>query len=217
METVRRFLPLPHLRPRLRIGRRVAPAVGFHGAREVSMVDEQRITRVRVGVPSERQQHNRAKVHRPAPEFRQAIVLHTEILDLRRVVRPLNLRDLLVHRNPDLAAMARIDVQLDRLAIQVSWLGGPALPLTAIHRHFDRVPIGAMKCLIPIDQRLNPVVARRNVLEAADWPTQHSVIDDGVLIRLQSVDIETEDRTRAVGAILVRLQARLSLCHVGNE
>jgi len=156
-------------------------------------------------------------VHRPSPELRQPIVQHADVLHLRRVGRRLDGWNLLIHRDSDVAAARRIDAQLHRLAVQISGLRFPALPFTLIHRHLDRVTVRPMERLVAVDERLHPVIAGGNVLHAAHRPSHDRFVDDDVGAGLHRVDVDAEDRPRAVGAVLIALRARLGLPIVGNE
>ena len=168
-------------------------------------------------VPALRQEHDRAEEHRPAPELRQPIVLHAEVLHLRGVLRRRDRRNLLVHRDPDLAAVAGVDVHLHRLAVEVARLRVPVLSFALVHRHLDGVAVGAVERLVAVDQRLDEVVAGRDVLQAARRPADDLVVDDDVGAGLEAVDVDAEDRLRAVGAVLIRLRPRLRLAIVGDE
>ena len=182
------------------------------------MVHEQRVARVGMRVPPRREQHDGAEMHRPAPELREAIVLHAEILDLLRVrVACRDGRHLLVHRDRDLAAGGGIEVHLRRLAVEVAGLPVPVLPLALVHRHLDRMAVRAMEGLVAVEQRLDPVVARGDVLQTAHRPSGDPVVDHDALARPEAVDVDAENRPRAVGAILVALRARLRFPIVGDE
>ena len=181
------------------------------------VVHEHRVARVGMRVPALRQEHDRAEEHRAAPELREAIVLHAQVLHLRGVLRRRGRRNLLVHRDPDFAAARGVDVHLHRLAVEVARLRVPVLSLALVHRHLDRVAVAAVERLVAIDQRLDEIVARRDVAQAARRPPHHLVVDDEIRARLEAVDVDAEDRLRAVGAVLIRLRPRLRLAIVGDE
>ena len=77
--------------------------------------------------------------------------------------------------------------------------------------------VGAMERFVPVEERLHEVVSRRNVLQAARGPSHHRVVDGDIGAGRDAVDIDTEDRFGAVGAVLIRLRPRFGLPIIGNE
>ncbi len=200
-----------------RIRRRRPPSVTFHRGRKMAVMNQERIVRRRMRVPSEREQHDRAERHRASPEFRETLVGHRKVLHLRSVLRLRDRRNLFVHRNPDVASARRIDVHLRRLAVEVSRFPLPVLPFALVHRHLHRMTIAAGEGFVTIDERLHEVVAGGNVLDASRRPSNHGFVDRDALVRTQSIHIHAEDRPRAVRAVLVALKPRLRLVVVGDE
>ena len=113
--------------------------------------------------------------------------------------------------------VGRVEVHLHRRAVEVARLRVPVLSFALVHRHLDRVAVRAVERLVAVEQRLHVVVARRDVLQAARRPADDRVVDDRILARLEAVDVDAENRPRAVGAVLIRLRLRLRLAVVGDE
>src|SRR5437899_9956927 len=74
-----------------------------------------------------------------------------------------------------------------------------------------------MERLVAVEQRLHPIIAGRHVLQASRRPAEDPLVDDDVLTGLQAVDVDAEDRPRAVGAVLIALRARLGSAVIRDE
>ena len=165
----------------VRVGRRLAEAVEV--VREMPVVDDERIPRLRVRVPALRQQHVRAEEHRPPPELRQEVALDADVLHVLRVRRIGDRRDDLVEDEPDGAALLRIDRQFLRRAEEIARRPVPLLAFAPVHREFHRVAVCAAERLVAVQQRLHGVGARRDLVEAGHGVAENRGVEDRGLPR----------------------------------
>src|SRR5262245_45850595 len=156
-------------------------------------------------------------MHLSAPELRETIVLDAKVLHLRCVLRRREWWNLLVQGDSDLRTCRGIDAHLDRLAVEVARLPVPVLALALVHRHLDGVAVAAMERFVAVQQRLHVVVAGGNVRQAPSRPAPDPLVDDDVLAGRETVDVDAENRPRAVRPVLVALKPRLRLAVVRDE
>lgn len=74
-----------------------------------------------------------------------------------------------------------------------------------------------MERFVSIDQRLHPVLARGQILEAPQRPAANRLVDDDVLAGPERIDVHAEDGPRGVRAVLVGLRARFRAAVVRDE
>ena len=197
----------------VRVRGRLAEAVEV--VRKVTVVDDERIPRLRVRVPAFRQQHVRAEEHRPPPELREELALDADVLDVLRVRRIGNRRDDLVEDETDGAAPLRVDRQLLRRAEEIARRPVPLLALAPVHRELHRVAVRAAEGLVAVQQGLHRVRAWRDLVEAGHGVAEDRGIEDGGLPRRQPFNIHAEDllRLHAVADLEARLAGRLGREH----
>ncbi len=162
--------------------------------REMTLVIHDRVVHMRMLVVATRQQHRRAKVDRLPPPPAQDRALELDVLHVARVGRLLHRWNHLVGHQPDRLAGARIEMHLDRLAIQVARRTLPVLSFPVIHVQPHRVPVGARKAGVDVDERLHPVIAGRQVRQAGDRRTKIAAVDHGRLAGLECMHVMAEQR-----------------------
>src|ERR1700722_11444757 len=123
--------------------------------------DDQRKTCFRMCVESVGHEYFRAKEHGLAPERGQQFALDANVPDVLRIGRRLDWRDYLIEHKIDMPALQRHAVFADRdfarSAVNVARLLIPMLSFTAIGWQRQRVPVGTMKYLVSIEQRLHGI------------------------------------------------------------
>jgi hypothetical protein len=163
-------------------------------------------------VPAFRQQHVRAQVHRPSPEARQPFAEDLVVLDVLGGLRLRQRLDRLVERDRHRAALARIDGDGLRRAVDVARRARPLLALAAVHRHLDGVTVTALERLVLVDQRLHRIRAGRNVVDALEREAERRAIERRRGSGPEAVDIDAEDQLAADA--VVDLKARLARARV---
>lgn len=103
-------------------------------------------------------------------------------------------RDRLVERDRDRAALARVDRDLLRRAVDVTGGARPLLALAAVHRHLHDVAIGALERLVLVDQRLDGIGAGRDVVDAVEREADRRSVNGRRRSRPQSIDVDAEDQ-----------------------
>ena len=178
------------------------------------MVDDQRIARLRVRVVALGQEDVRAQVHRPPPELREALALDPLVLDVLRLGRVGDGRDDLVQRDLDRSALGRVDRDLARACCRGCRAPCSMLAFPAVHGQLDHVAVGAAEGLVTMEQGLDGVGARADVLEALQRVADVGPAHGHRLPRLHPVHVEAEDLLRLEA--VVDQEARL-LAVVGRE
>ena len=125
----------------------------------MAVEDHQRIMRVRMRVEAGRQQHVRAEIDRPPPVFRQHLALDADVLDERRVRLVGDGRDLLVERERDALGVRGVEMNLDRLGIEIAGLLFQCWPSPMSGGSFSTRAVGEMEGLVAVQHRLHRVVA----------------------------------------------------------
>ncbi len=88
------------------------------------------------------------------------------------------------------------------------------LPFATVHGQLHGVPVGAVERLVPVQEGLDPIATGRDLAQALDRVSQSLLVDHGLVIGRQGVDVDAEDLLglRAV----VDLEPRLTFV-VGGE
>ena len=171
------------------------------------MEHRERVAGVGMSVESFGQQHVRAQVHGSAPEVAQQLALDSHVLDVLGLGRVGNGRDLLIQRDPDDLVLPGIDRDPAWPGVEVPGLAVPLLTFALVRRQLDHLAIGAAKGLIPVEEPLDPILARRDVREAPHGIPRHFPVEGGFLAGSQALDVHPEDH---LGVLRVAdLKARL--------
>ncbi|MFT3764561.1 MAG: hypothetical protein QM820_03450 [Minicystis sp.] len=197
----------------VRIGRLLAEFV--ERRLEVAVVQEQRVARLGVLVEALGQEHGGAEEHVAAPELREQLAPHADVLDVPRVLRRLDRRDLLIEREAHDVARGRIDLQLHGLRDQVAGRLVPFLALAAVHRQLHHVAVGAMEGLVTVEDGLHEVLARREVREARDREAERRAVDDRGRAGREPIGVDAEDLLGLEP--LLHLKARLGLAGLRED
>jgi hypothetical protein len=137
------------------------------------------------------------------------------MFDVRCVLGWFDRLDNFVQRDLEGRCPRRIEGHLLRGAVEVSRGTIPRLPLAAIHRQLDGVPVLAMKGFVSMQQSLHSIRAGRNVAQAAFRVAQDAGVDHARGVGRHGVDIDAEQLLR-LRAIL-DLKARLPFLAGGNH
>src|SRR5581483_9211462 len=156
---------------------------------EVSVIDHDRIARVRVLVEALGQEHDRAHVHGPAPELRERVALDAHVLDVLRVLRLRDWRNLLVEREAYRLRAGGVDADLDRHVVEIPRRRVPMLPFAVIHVELDGAAVGSMEGVVSVEHRLYPVVTGRDLCDAREGIAERGSVDDRVFAWLEPVDV----------------------------
>ena len=141
---------------------------------KVSVEDDERVARGRMGIESFGQEHVGSQVHWPAPEFGESFALDALVLDVLGGGRLGDWRNDFVQPDDDRRAGMRAGLDRDILwcTIKVAGCFVPLLSFAAVHGQLDHVAVTAMKRLIQVKNGLSPVLARRNQAKTLDRITQ---------------------------------------------
>ena len=104
-----------------------------------------------------------------------------------------NRRDDLVESDSDRLGSCGVERDLPRRRVEVSGRLAPLLALAAVHRELHGVAVGAAEGLVPVEERLDLVGARRNLREAHGGETQDVALEDRLRSGLPAVDVDSED------------------------
>src|SRR5262249_38235264 len=148
----------------VRIGRRFAESA--EGLREMAVKHHQRVTSLGMLVETVWHQDAGAEVYRAPPEFRQLLALNLYVLDVSGVLGRLDRRYHLIERDRNRLRLARIDLDLSRLAVEIAGGQVPMLPFSAIHRQLYPMPVRPFEGLVLMQQRLDPVSPGGNLSQA---------------------------------------------------
>jgi hypothetical protein len=210
-------LPLEPVREvglQVRIGRLLAPA--GQGVREVSVVDDQGVTRLRVLVEPFGQQQHRPEVHVAAPELRELLAADAFVAHVLRVLRRSDGGNQLVQLERDALRALRAEGQLARGAVQVAGRRVPLLPLAPVHGQLHHVAIGAAERLVLVEQRLHVVAAVGKPLQAVQGEAEDAGVDHRLLPGLPAQDVDAEHEL-GLEAGVAHLKTRLGREVVRDE
>jgi len=100
------------------------------------------------------------------------------VLDIFRVVDAFEGRNLSCQDDAHLTARRRVEVKALRHAIELSRFNVPTLPFSTLRWYLYVGSISAVKNLIDIEEALDELIARRDLLEALERVTQSGSIDN---------------------------------------
>ena len=197
-----------------RVRRGLAPVAEV--AREVAVIDDERIACVGMSIESLREQDMRAQVHVAAPELREPLATQPHMFDVLRIRRIGDRRDDRVELDPDWTAAPAVPANLPRRAVEVARRELPLLALAAVHRQLDHVAGGEAERLVLVQQRLHRVLARRQVGQRFERVAEHAGVERALVSRLETFHVDAEDLSRreAGGG---HLKPRLARVVLGNH
>ncbi len=161
------------------------------------------------------QQDGRADVHWLSPKLAHQLARKLHPLDVLRVGGDLDWRDHLAGLELDVIAGGRIQMHLLHLAVQISRRFVELLAFPTVHVRPDRVPVGAMKFRVDINQRLHVVIARRQLLHALEGIAEGLGVDHRRLPGLKLADVGAVDRRLLVPPAC--LQTRLGMVAAAKD
>src|SRR5580693_10562428 len=109
-----------------------------------------------------------------------------------------------------------IEVDFFGRAVEIAGLGVPVLAFAFVHGEFYGVAVGAMEGGVFVEDALDPVVARGELVKIGGGVAQRVGGDDRVLAGGQGVDIGTEDLL-GLGFFFEDLRARLGVFFCGDD
>ena len=182
--------PLAVVGLEVRVGRLLAESA--EGLGEVAVEDHQRVSGLGVLVEPLGEQDVGAQVHRPAPELREPLALELLVLDVLgrggSGIGGMTLSSVMAI----VPGGRPVDGDLAGRAVEVAGRLVPLLPLAAVHRQLDDVPVGAVEGLVPVQQGLDAVVPG-GTAEALERVSEGRLVDHGLLTRGQAVNVDAED------------------------
>ena len=144
------------------------------------------------------------------PELREERALKPYALDPLRVGRHGNGRDRAIELEPDRFGLARVEMDLAGLAVEIPGRDRKVLALPLIHVELDDVAVGAVERRVDVQHPLNEVVAGGEIAEPRDRIAVASAVDHRPGAGAQSRHVLAEERSRRVlAAGLAELEARL--------
>ena len=150
------------------------------------------IVSVRVLLVTFGQHHDRAELLRYTPPLGQGVALNLDVLNVSRVLRFHDRRQLVIEGESDAESLRRIEMHPDRRAHEVARGICPALTLPMILMSPDRVAIGAMILSIDVEYRLGVIVAGREFTHAPERITHRVGIERRPFTRLEPVNVTGE-------------------------
>ena len=197
---------------RLEVGIGWGGAKVVHAVHKVVVKDGDGEVGVGVFVETLRHQDDGGEIHRCAPEPGQQLALDPDVANVLGVRLRGNGRD--GFAEPDSKSGMTVDVDLDRLGIEIARSEIPVLAFAAVRRQLHRSAIGAVEGLVDVEHGLHVVVARGHVVERADRVAGGLAGDGDRLTGGQCIDGGAEDHLRA--RAVIDLHPRL-LGGVGRE
>ena len=107
-------------------------------------------------------------------------------------------------------------MHLDGLAVEIAGLGLPVLAFAFVGRKLYRLPARKMECFVDVEQRLDVVIAGRDIGEAASGIPEGGRVHDGGRSGRKRVDIEAKGLLR-LGEVFENLEARFFLVVGGDQ
>ncbi len=143
----------------------------------MALVVQHGIVRVGMRVKAIGQQNDGAQIHRPSPERAQQLALYAHVFDESGIGGSLDGGDGLGQRDLHRRARGRIEVDLDRLAVQVAGLAIPMLPFALVHRELQGTAVRAVESFVDVENRLNVIIAGRHIGERVARVAGRGAID----------------------------------------
>ncbi|MEO8452040.1 MAG: hypothetical protein ABI647_19780 [Gemmatimonadota bacterium] len=145
-----------------------------------------------------RQHDDPAEKNVASPERREALAPDCDMLDVLGVLGRFDRRVDLCQRDPHGGVAAGIEMNLHRHAVEVAGRGGPLLSLAAVHWELHHFAVGPMERLVPVQQALNPVVARWEAGQGLDRVAEGAWGDANPRTGRQAIDIDSKHLRRVV-------------------
>jgi hypothetical protein len=195
------------------IGRLRAEPVQIGG--EVSVVDDKRVPSFGMPVEAFGEQHVRAQVHGPSPEFSEQPALDALVLDVAGVGGHADRRNLAIEHEGHRSGRCSTDGDPSRRAVQVAGLPVPLLALALVRRELHRMAVVPGKRLVAVEQGLCPVASGRQRLEGSEGIAERARVDRHGAARRPAVHVQAEDELRLwpVGNLKARLRRRVGGQH----
>ena len=140
------------------------------------------------------QRNDGAQVDRLAPPLAEDLTLDLDALDRIGVRRHLHRRVDPVGGQPNRGRRRRVEVNLHGIAVEIAGRRLPVLAFPLIHVEPHRVAVGAGESRVHVDERLCPVVASRQVLQALDGMAEGRGVDRRDCARREVRDRDRKER-----------------------
>src|SRR5262249_4035778 len=126
---------------------------------EVALLVDNRIMRVGMSIVAFGQQDSGAQINRLSPELAEKLALDLDVLHKSRIRRHGDRGDRLIQAELDLISRQRIEMELARRAVQISWRAVELLAFPLIEMRPDHVAVSSLEAGVDVHQRLHVVVA----------------------------------------------------------
>src|SRR5690242_10387902 len=111
--------------------------------------------------------------------------------------------------------MTFVDCNLDRFAINISWLATPLLTFSLVRWQLDNLAIAEVKCLVSVHECLNIIFTGWDIADFSHRKAERGIVNRLLLARCPAIDIHSKNKL--CFQAVANLESRLRLVVVGEQ